>query len=243
VRYDDTGDAAIWIVKLAPDGSAMTSFGNGGRLDFQPVKSTWPGDIAVDNDGNLYVSFANATQNVTMGVAKFDRDGKSVASFGNAGIWSGSRTRCHAWKPAVDSSGFVWVAGECTDASGAFSEALVKLDANGRPVPEFGNAGYLDGFLGPVANKSAESIALRIVIAPEGSMYLNGYVVVAGCAQRWLVALDSQGKRIPSFGTDGTMLGVWSVALDAANRLYVASVAPNCPAADQKFTAVLSRYL
>lgn len=243
-RDSPTG-AAVWIVKLAPDGSVATSFGIGGRVTLQPSKYTFPGGAAIDKDGNLYVTFGNDSSDATLHVAKLDRNGNLAAHFGNAGIWSGSRTKCVAWQPAIDSSGSVWLPGECIDAKGAYGEALVKLDANGAPVAGFGNGGYVEGFFGEIPDKTAESIALAAVVGADGAVYVSGYAGqgLPRCYRRRVAALDAKGNRIASFGIDGIMLDGSSVALDAANRLYVLTRAPDCQDSGRSAPATLSRYL
>jgi len=233
---------ALVIVKLGPDGRPVASFGEGGRVTHHLASMTSLVFGAVDSAGNLYVSFWNGDgRDARMNLAKFGRDGQLVSGFGSGGVWSGTRTRCAAWAPAIDSAGFVWLPGECTDASGAFGEVLVKLDSNGQPVAGFGKDGYLDGFYGTLQDKSGESIAQRMVIAPDGTMYVSGYAVLAGCVVYRVVALDPQGNRIASFGTDGTLLGGRLAALDAANRLYVVSRTSSCGSGQTR--DVLSRYL
>jgi hypothetical protein len=240
---EDFRSGSAVIAKLNAEGQSVPTFGRDGRI----VVPALPSGIAVDDEGNLYVSYGSGgdpSLASALHVAKLDRNGNPVASFANAGIWAGPRSACDSGGIALDAAGFVFVAGNCTDASGVSREILVKLDARGALVQGFGAGGVAERFLDPVPDEFRGSAATDVAIGPDGTVYVSGYLVIGGCVSRRLFALDVRGNRIASFGDAGSIRGVLKFAPDAVGRIYTVEGGA-CPPGSPPpgGGALVSRYL
>ena len=255
-----SANPTMTIARFDAQGRPVTTFGRDGRVEVPTHILYLLASTAFDADGNLYVSYGHdrvfflvdgllaPDPSATFRVAKFDRDGNPVTSFGASGIWSGPRGACDSAGVAVDATGFVWIAGRCADAGGVYREVLVKLDSRGTLVPGFGTGGVLEGFLGnpPAGNPGAR--AWTVAIGPGGTTYVNGWFEIGAsdyqrfrCPDFRMVALDSGGNRIATFGANGEIKAVRTFRLDGAGRIY--TLENDCPAGGAGVTVLVSRYL
>jgi DNA-binding beta-propeller fold protein YncE len=187
------------IVKLDPDGNAVTSFGGGLFI--------WPHGIHVDRDGNVWVTdaaSAERTEGSGRGhqVVKFSPAGEVLMTLGTPGVPGSDASHFNA--PAdvvVAENGDIFVAdghGEDTN------NRVVKFSPDGAFVGSWGRTGYAPG----------EFRALHAI-----AIDARGRVFVA----------DRSNNRIQLFDQDGNHLATWTqfgrpsgIFFDQSDRIYVA---------------------
>ncbi len=224
----------VRVEKYARDGEFLSQWGaEAGSGDGQFQR---PGAIAVDTEGNIYISEWNNGR-----VQKFDSSGKFLAKWGALGASSregdgvfrgGARSVAideaenlyvldynsvqkftpegkflARWKTpgdqarrlAVDSHSNVYVT--CEN-----SHEVIKLDANGNVVSQWGCAGAGDGLLG---------LPGSIAVNPSGDTFV---------ADPWnyrVRRFDSEGRLVSKWGAE-FWFALEAFAADAAGNLYVA---------------------
>lgn len=161
-----------------------------------------PTDVAFDNDGNIFV--ADGTGNAR--VAKFDRNGVFVKSWGGRG--SGNDQFATARSIAVDASGNVYVA-----------------DRGNNRIQVFDNNGAYKSSITTAGNPQA------ICISPGAHQYLfasNSNPVNDIDAGGEIYKLELSGTVVGKFGRAGRVLKEFNAAnaIDcrSANQLYVAEM-------------------
>lgn len=105
VKYDKNG-RFVRQVGSERSGSEPSQFStpHGVAVDLQDVFNR-PADVAWDAAGNIYVADGLGNNNR---VAKFDKNGKFVRSWGNTGLGQGQFRQVHGI--AIDAQGMVYVA-------------------------------------------------------------------------------------------------------------------------------------
>jgi DNA-binding beta-propeller fold protein YncE len=187
------------VVKFAPNGRAVESFGGG--------MFVWPHGIDVDNEGNVWVTDAVSAERTPRGtrghqVVKFSPTGDVLLMLGTPGE-PGSDTR-HFNAPSdvvVADDGTVFVAdghGENTN------NRVVKFAADGTFIASWGRTGYAPGEF-----RTLHAIGIDA----------RGRVFVA----------DRSNNRIQVFDQDGNHLTTWTqfgrpsgIFFDTRDRIYVA---------------------
>ena len=161
-----------------------------------------PTDVAFDNDGNIFV--ADGTGNAR--VAKFDRNGVFVKSWGGRG--SGNEQFSTARSIAVDASGNVYVA-----------------DRGNNRIQVFDNNGTYKSSITTAGNPQA------ICISPGAHQYLfasNSNPVNDIDTAGEIYKLELSGTVVSKFGRAGRSLKEFNAAnaIDcrSANQLYVAEM-------------------
>ncbi|HEY7099234.1 MAG TPA: 6-bladed beta-propeller [Terriglobales bacterium] len=99
--------------------------------DEDPGTFSKPSNVAVDKDGNVYV-----TDTMNNRVQVFDGDGKFISTFGKAGDGPGTFARPKGI--SVDSDGHIWVVD-------AFQNRVQIFDTEGHLLAFFGTGGGLQG--------------------------------------------------------------------------------------------------
>ena len=204
-----------------------TSPGNGKNFPFRLCELTkWgsngagngqfstPSGVAVDGNGNVYVSDANNSR-----IQKFDSNGGYLSQWGRYGSYAvpsgglggydSSDGRGQFFYPrglAVDGSGNVYVA----DSN---NNRIQKFDSNGAYVAQWGSLGSGDGQLNQPSG-----------VAVDGA----GNVYVADTNNNRIQKFDSTGKYVAKWGAFSTRPNMpdlnfpRGVAVDAAGNNYVA---------------------
>ncbi len=224
----------VRIEKYSSDGAFVSQWGaEAGSGDGQFQR---PGAIAVDAEGNIYISEWNNGR-----VQKFDSSGKFITTWGT--LWTGSREgdgvfRGGARSVAIDDTGDVYVldynsvqkftpTGEFLARWGTSGEqarrlavgfhsnvyvthenshAVIELDPKGNVASQWQCAGTADGLF---------SLPGSIAVNPSGDAF------VADLWNYRIQRLDSEGRFVSKWGGE-TWFGVEGLAADASGNLYVA---------------------
>jgi hypothetical protein len=189
--------------------------------------------LARDAAGNLLaVGFQpfSATHPATVGVAKLDRDGRAVATFGSAGLRlleSIARRPLDFGSFTVDREGSMFIGGE----------RVVKLDAGGQVASDFAEAGVW-------APPGCAELPWIAAIAPDaaGNLRVAGHCGMPLSANKrpMVLQLDSRGVVSASYGETGSAgpfgvgagggpMVVWDLLLAPDGHLYVAGLLDGDP--------------
>jgi len=187
------------VIKFAPDGSVVESFGGGMFI--------WPHGIAVDPDGNVWVTDAVAEQRTPPGtrghqVIKFSPTGDKLMTLGTPGEAGGGKDHFNA--PAdvvVADDGSIFIA----DGHGNnTNNRVVKFSADGTYVMEWGKTGY-----GPGEFRTLHAIAIDN----------DGRIFVADRSNNRVQIFDAHMNFVDDWRHFGRPSGV---AILADDRLFVA---------------------
>jgi hypothetical protein len=190
------------VVKFAPDGTAVASFGGGLFI--------WPHGIDVDPEGNIWVT-DGAPVDRTGGaggrgrghqVIKFSPTGQVLLRLGTAGVPGNDATHFNAPSDVVvAANGDVFVADGHGDAT---NNRVVKFRRDGTFVKAWGRTGYAPGEF-----RSLHAIA----IDARGRVFVG----------------DRGNNRIQLFDQDGQFLSSWTqfgrpsgIFFDHLDRIVVA---------------------
>lgn len=188
----DTGNDRI--MKLSPSGQMLTSWGGKGSGQGQ---FTWPTDVAVNRQGDVYVLDAGSNNRVQ----EFSSSGQPLAQWGSFGSGPGQFK-----DPAgltLDHSGNVYVIEH-------FSDRIQKFSPSGRPLGSWGSYGSRPGQF----------------IAPQGiALDAGGNMYVADSDNNRIQKLSPGGKPLAEWGTKGAKPGQFNqparLAVDAQGFIYV----------------------
>ena len=189
------------VVKFAPDGNAVTSFGGGMFI--------WPHGIEVDPDGNVWVTDAASAERTANDsrrrghqVVKFAADGRVLLTLGTPGEPGNDARHFNAPSDvAVAANGDIFVADGHGDDT---NNRVVKFTPDGRFVAAWGRTGYAPGEF-----RTLHAIA----IDARGRVFVG----------------DRSNNRIQLFDPNGNHLATWTqfgrpsgIFFDGNGRIYVA---------------------
>jgi DNA-binding beta-propeller fold protein YncE len=117
-----------WVTKCTIDEDYLGVFGSKGTEDGQ---FTWPNSIAVDKDGNVYI-----TDEYLHRISIFDPDGKFLHKWGTEGDGNGQWNR-----PA----GIVFDADDNLLVADSLNHRIQKLSKDGQFLDQWGGPGAADG--------------------------------------------------------------------------------------------------
>jgi len=193
---------AIAIRTPPPAGAAAPAGGRGGGTPGAGAAGdqfTRPSDVAWDAEGNIFVADGHGPN---ARIAKFDRDGRFLASWGSRGSDAGQFAVPHSI--AVDAQGNVYVA-----------------DPGNKRIQVFDNAGTLKSTIGNVGVPTA----LCISPGPHPYLYSSHTGDVYGMDDAAIYKLELDGTIIGTIGAAGKQakeLGlVNAIDCRVANTLYV----------------------
>jgi uncharacterized delta-60 repeat protein len=229
------GDFAL--ARYNTDGSADTSFGNGGKVttdfagNFDSVKQILVqpnSDILAAGQAGVPASSlpgtaAPAGSVAVLGFARYNVDGSLDASFGNQGLVTVAvdNVGTQLGSVALEANGQIFAAG-ATD----LTFALVRLNSDGSPDSSFGQGGQsfiplLDevGCVNFTACNAVFSGAMAISFQPDGTILIYGGI---GSESVHLFALSytQDGALNTSFGTGGILTGKF-IGVGEINSLIV----------------------
>jgi len=128
-------DLDIVVERLRPDGSLDTSFGTGGKAQFDAVGGSPGSDLAyslaLDDQGNILVAgrtFVSGNGNDVV-VLRLEPDGSLDPSFGNGGVFTydGGNGDDGAFEVALDGSGRPVVVGYSENSDGDYDMLALRL--------------------------------------------------------------------------------------------------------------------
>jgi tripartite motif-containing protein 71 len=200
----DGGNHRVQIFDRATRSYQTTLSIGGGSGNYQ---FDWPGDVAVDSAGNMYVA-----DELNSRVQKFNSSLVYVRTFGTTGV-PYLTDRYHynmPWGVAVDADGNIGIVED--DRRG---HRFIKLDATGEPIFTIGVAGVKGGDEAHFAN-------------PRGVAYdASGNIYIADEWNQRIQIFSSDGTYQTSLGT-GWGTGIYQfkypdgVAVDDGGNIYVA---------------------
>src|SRR5438093_1713960 len=129
------------ILEFSPEGKVVKSFGGGMFI--------WPHGLAVDRDGNVWVTDAVAANRTPKGdkrgqqVVKFSPDGKVLMTLGTPGVAGGGPGHFNSPSDiAVAPNGDVFVADGHVDNG---NNRVVKFSKDGKFIKDWGKTGWAPG--------------------------------------------------------------------------------------------------
>ena len=200
---------SMTVGQLLPDGSLDTSFGTGGVSTFPSAGgSGFAYDLEVLADGKVLVCGAVSltAANTAFAVWRLLPDGTLDATFADAGVLvvDLDASEDYARDLWVDEAGQITAAGASKQPESTFyRSALIRCDADGTLLPDFGTAGVQ---ISPLVTTENHDIRGGTV-APDGSIYLVGYTSISWDTQAVLIHFSSDGEVDPDFGTAGIATG------------------------------------
>ena len=161
--------------------------------------SSYPGDVAVDNSGNVYVADSGYHC-----ISVFDQNGSNVHTIGNAGsVGSGDGQFYNPYGIALK--------GDIMYVCEERNNRVQKLTTSGQFLSKFGSTGSGNGQLSGLQG---------ICLDP------NGRVFVSECSNRRVSVFESDGTfshHIQGNSSDGSnLVNPWGMAFDPTGNLHVA---------------------
>jgi sugar lactone lactonase YvrE len=192
------------VFKFDAKGNVVRSFGRG--------MFAWPHGLAIDREGNVWVTDAVSAQGVAMAakagvkvghqVVKFSPDGKVLLTLGEAGVPGADERHFRAPSGvAVAANGDVFVA-DGHDLNG--NNRVVKFSKDGRFIKAWGKTGYAPGEF-----RTLHAIAIDS----------RGRVFVADRSNNRIQLFDQEGKFLQIWTQFGTPSGIF---FDENDQIYVA---------------------
>ena len=161
------------------------------------------GDVAIDKDGNIYVSVAGDVGKIV----KLNSEGVELARFGIKGAGDGQFRSGVSLE--LDRTGNIYVIDRGNNR-------IQKFDSNGNFLFKFGTKGIGDGQF---------DFPLGIVLDSIGNIY------VADFKNNRIQKFDANGNFLFKFGTEGEADGEFNsprdIALDTAGNIYVTDYGNN----------------
>jgi uncharacterized delta-60 repeat protein len=195
------------IARYRPDGALDDSFGTHGAA-LAPVGAAYAslGDVEPGPSGTLLAAgqAVDAEGRPQMVVARFTNAGRLDDAFGDHGVTIGDAGGYgYALGLAIARDGAPLAAGVTGDSADpkTFRFGELAVDARGRPVAAFGDAGYAEQWLG----KSA-SFANAVALTSRGFLAAGAATVAGGRQAMALVKGTRRGDVDPDYGRDGEVL-------------------------------------
>lgn len=188
------------VYKFSPDGNVVASFGSGMFI--------WPHGLAVDPQGNVYVTDAVDPGRAPKGdkrgqqVVKFSPQGKVLMTFGMAGMAGSANDHLNAPSDvAIGASGDIFIA----DGHGENgNNRVMKFSKDGKFIKSWGKTGY-----GPGEFRSLHAIAIDS----------RGRVFVGDRGNNRIQLFDQDGKHLNTWTQFGKPSGIF---FDTKDQIFVA---------------------
>ena len=174
------------------EGNLLDEFGKAGR---GPGEFEMPTDVAIDRDGNIYVSETGGNDRIS----KFDAKFSYVKSF--AGSEDGDAATSRPVGLTIDPDNTLWVAD-------AVNHRLLRFSLDGKLLGQIGSAGKEPG---------------QFRYPYDTAMMPDGTLIVAEYGNSRLQQVTRDGKSLRTWGQAGWQVGQlgypWGVAV-AKGRVY-----------------------
>jgi len=191
------------VMKFSHEGKLLMTLGEAGISGNDSLHFNRPTDIAVDNDGCIYISDGYKNHRVV----KFSAEGKYLVEWGNKGDGPGGFDIPHSI--TIDEQAHIYVADREHNRVQVF-------DTSGR----FLQAWQHDGF-GKMYSITYSSTC-KCLVATD---YITNYITPKGSN---ILLLDSAGNTITHFGRSGLYNGpvcrYHDVAMDDEGSIYVGDI-------------------
>jgi uncharacterized delta-60 repeat protein len=209
------------IVRLNPDGSLDSSFGNNGK-----VLSDFSGSIdiayamCVQTDGKILLAGETQDTRLHIGLARYNQDGTLDSTFGNGGkvTTTSLQGTNRILALAIQNDGKIVGAGTTFNPDTAFDFAVTRYNADGTVDMTFGSGGAVttDFFEAP-------DVATSVAIQPDGKIItggwtLNEFVFKTDFA---LARYGTDGSLDTSFGVNGKVVNDFAHSADEANAMVL----------------------
>jgi len=155
-------------------------------------------------DGYMYaVADTENADSEFVSIAKFDRNGSSVASFGSSGVldFRVADSKLHVTGCFVNALGGPTILGylyESTDGFQAAKPFMAGFDSNGVPLTSFGNNGFVSKQFG-----AFESVFYAGAVQSDGKIVLCGYDSDGTDEVMLAVRYNQNGTLDTAFGVNG----------------------------------------
>lgn len=218
-RYESNG--TLDVTFGGGDGKVTTDNG-GGWNDYGYA-------VVLQSDKIVVVGSTLNLGGSRMALARYNSDGNLDATFNGGGL-AAVHSGCEARAVALQSNGWIVVAGACTEADG-LDFGVARFDPDGHPDTIFGDNGLA------LTSIDVDDIASDVAIQPDGR------IVVAGDSGYWNGGCDRvqdlalaryssiDGSLDPTFGVGGvvtTDLGLGQPGLcNGKERGYAAALQPD----------------
>lgn len=192
IYYTERGNSSHQIFKIDPNGNLLTKWGRRGTADGE---FEYPGALALDNQGNVYVLETDKRR-----IQKFDPYGAFLTRMGEYGNLDFQ----------YESFSGITIDQRNIYISDNEHNSVLKFNPQGILLAELGNPGQGDGqFDGPKGLTTDT----------------NGYLYVADSGNNRIQKFDLNGKFIAKWGSKGSSKGQFEqpsyITVDAQNNLYV----------------------
>jgi len=260
VEYSEL-DTDFAVVRLNPDGSLDTTFGQGGTttvwFDLGNLPMDYARGVAIQPDGKILVVGTARDESPSgdqMAVARLEANGDLDFTFGSDGkivipFDLGGSNEDEARDIAIQPDGKILIAGDVQDADYNVNPAVAKLNQDGTLDESFGEGGRVVIPVDLGGNLYDYGRAIKVLE--------DGRIVIAGSAATdtsgsdfLLIRLYPNGVPDDDFGTHGVVTvpfdmggGLWDAAYDVAIQpdgkiIAVGSVARDVGAGDIDFGVV-----
>ncbi len=176
------------------DGRELARFGTHGRGDGE---FELPTDVAIADDGTIYVSEYYGNDRITRWSPEFEFRG--VLAAGEVG----GKPLARPESIAIDAEQTIWCADAC-------NHRLLRLDRDGNLLTQFGHFGDGPGEL---------RYPYSVTVTPEETLLVCEY---EGSRLQWFT---KEGRSIRTWGSNGREVGhlwlPWGAAVAADGRVYV----------------------
>ena len=122
------------VIKFSPTGELLMTLGTPGKAGLGPDHFTSPADVAVADNGDIFVADGHGPAITNNRVVKFSKDGTYLKEWGQTGYGPGEFRGLHAI--AIDNDGKVYVADRSNNRVQIFDqegEYLAQWNQFGRP--------------------------------------------------------------------------------------------------------------
>ncbi|MCB0707582.1 MAG: T9SS type A sorting domain-containing protein [Saprospiraceae bacterium] len=188
----------MFIARFNPDGTLDNSFGNSGKLIFDPSigGDDFIRDMVVTSDNKVVIVGTMETTSQDQIIARFNENGGLDDTFNGVGFIATGGSGLDSWTSClVDDEGRIVVAGNNSDGGGQ-NLTMFRFLENGAPDLDF-------GYNGLVIYDFADYERFTKVIQTAPNRY---YLLANIAGQQRIFAVSGSGDPVNSFGSGGSQL-------------------------------------